>query len=61
MKPNHDLYSIGEAAEFLALPVLEVHRLINEHELTKWPSVTVESVLHFAARKRIEIKQGSES
>ncbi len=61
MKPKHDLWSIAEAAELLSLPVLEVHRLINKHELTKSPSVTVESVLRFAARKRIEVKQESES
>jgi len=34
---------------------LEVHRLIGEGALTKFPSVSADSIQDYAARKRIDI------
>lgn len=53
------LLSIDEAAELLSVSVEEVHRLVAENELTKSSGISAKSVLDFAARKRIALKQES--
>ncbi len=59
MELKHKLYSIDEAAELLSVPVQEVHRLVAENELSKWPGISSASIQSFAARKNVTLKQES--
>jgi hypothetical protein len=49
------VYVIEETAEMLSLSIEEVHRLANEGLLSKRTAITAESIVDFAARKKIVI------
>ena len=57
-KLSQKFYSIADAAELLSLPVEEVHRLVgDEGTLKKCVTIPAESILEFAKRKGIEVRQ----
>ena len=61
MDLKRKVYSIDEAAKLLSMDFLEVHRLVGEGGLSKVPAITADSILQFAARKRINIGPEPES
>jgi len=61
MELKQKLYTIEEAAELLSLSFQDIHRLVGEGALSKRIAITAESISDLAARKKIEVGQGSKS